>query len=272
MLYPVKTSKLIGTFEHNHVSFCHHVCVYRKRFNDLASGKVSPEPGLILQKELASAKKGGTISENTLYKVQELYADPVLFEYCRHPKILDYVECFTGPNIVAIHTMLINKPPDTGTKSSRHPLHQDLHYFPIRPADKIICAWSAMERVHKDNGCLVAVPGSHRGDHLEHDYPKWEVSELAVFNQILTCLNREASISFTMASLIYRCTTSEFIWKWTLVTVFCSIPYLFMDQASIGPKVSGKQYRAIMQRQNVSTSMFAALSKKNWPTKSLTLI
>jgi len=39
-------------------------------------------------------------------------------------QILDYVECFLGPNIRAMHTMLINKPPDPGTQTSRHPLHQ----------------------------------------------------------------------------------------------------------------------------------------------------
>jgi phytanoyl-CoA hydroxylase len=37
-------------------------------------------------------------------------------------QMLDYVECFTGPNIKAVHSMLINKPPDSGT--SKHPLHQ----------------------------------------------------------------------------------------------------------------------------------------------------
>lgn len=47
-------------------------------------------------------------------------------------QVLDYVECFTGPNIMAMHTMLINKPPDPGTRTSRHPMHQDLHYFPFR--------------------------------------------------------------------------------------------------------------------------------------------
>ena len=40
------------------------------------------------------------------------------------PRILDYAEAFTGPNIQAVHTMLINKPPDSGKKTSRHPLHQ----------------------------------------------------------------------------------------------------------------------------------------------------
>lgn len=62
-----------------------------------------------------------------------------------------------------------------GTKSSRHPMHQDLHYFPFRPADRIVCAWTAMERVHRGNGCLVVVPGTHRGELMEHEYPDWKV-------------------------------------------------------------------------------------------------
>lgn len=63
---------------------------------------------------------------------------------------------------------------DPGSLSSRHPLHQDLYYFPFRPADKIICAWTAMERITRQNGCLSVIPGSHKGEFLKHDYPKWE--------------------------------------------------------------------------------------------------
>lgn len=95
---------------------------------------------------------------------------------------------------MAMHTMLINKPPDPGSKTSRHPLHQgqfihffkndfydfnfsliDLYYFPFRPADSIVCSWTAMERVNRQNGCLVVLPGTHKGELLKHDYPKWEV-------------------------------------------------------------------------------------------------
>ena len=130
-------------------------------------------PGLTVQKEVTVAKE--LQNENTVYKLQELFVDDTLFEYCKYPSILDYAEAFCGPNLMAIHTMLINKPPDTGTKSSRHPLHQDLHYFPFRPADRIVCAWTAMETINRANGCLVAIPGSHKGQHLEHDYPDWEV-------------------------------------------------------------------------------------------------
>ncbi|XP_069101597.1 uncharacterized protein [Argopecten irradians] len=89
--------------------------------------------------------------------------------------LVDYVEAFVGPNIKAMHTMLINKPPDyPGMKSSRHPMHQDLYYFPFRPANRVVCAWTAMEKVNRQNGCLVVVPGTHKGRLLQHDYPEWE--------------------------------------------------------------------------------------------------
>lgn len=55
-------------------------------------------------------------------------------------------------------------------------MHQDLHYFPFRPVDKIVCAWTAMEKVNRQNGCLVVLPGTHAGTLQEHDYPEWEVS------------------------------------------------------------------------------------------------
>lgn len=42
--------------------------------------------------------------------------------------MLDYVENFIGQNVMGMHSMFINKQPDIGTKSSRHPVHQ-VKYF-----------------------------------------------------------------------------------------------------------------------------------------------
>lgn len=39
--------------------------------------------------------------------------------------------------------MFINKPPNMGG-SSRHPFHQDLAYFPFRPANRIVAAWASL--------------------------------------------------------------------------------------------------------------------------------
>ncbi|XP_010134644.1 PREDICTED: phytanoyl-CoA dioxygenase, peroxisomal-like [Buceros rhinoceros silvestris] len=113
-------------------------------------------------------------SERTVKKVHDFREDEELFRYCALPEILKYVECFTGPNIMAMQMMLINKLPDLGNLSSRHPMHQDLHYFPFRPADRIVCAWTAMERADRDNGCLAVQPGTHKLPLKPHGYPQWE--------------------------------------------------------------------------------------------------
>jgi phytanoyl-CoA hydroxylase len=31
-----------------------------------------------------------------------------------------------------------------------------------------------MEKISRQNGCLVVLPGTHKGKLLKHDYPKWE--------------------------------------------------------------------------------------------------
>jgi len=71
-----------------------------------------------------------------------------------------------------MHTMLINKPPDVGGGSSRHPLHQDQWYFNFGPGDRIVAAWAALQDIDQRNGCLQVVPGSHKTELLLHGYPK----------------------------------------------------------------------------------------------------
>ncbi|KAI6190483.1 hypothetical protein M3Y97_00122900 [Aphelenchoides bicaudatus] len=149
---------------------------FSKRFQEICEGKDVPATATVMR-DVAIAKSEFVPGEKAITKVQDFNNDPVLFDYCRHPAIVDIVDDLIGtPNctLMSMHTMLINKPPDSGKLTSRHPLHQDLQYFPFRPADYIICAWSAMEHVHRQNGCLVIVPGSHKGKLLDHDYPKWE--------------------------------------------------------------------------------------------------
>ncbi|XP_053505733.1 phytanoyl-CoA dioxygenase, peroxisomal [Ictalurus furcatus] len=146
---------------------------FRKEFECICKGDVNI-PGLLVMRDVSIAKSEFVQGEKAVTKLQDFQEDPELFRYCTLPQILKYVECFTGPNIMAMHTMLINKPPDTGKKTSRHPMHQDLHYFPFRPADRIVCAWTAMEKVSRQNGCLVVLPGTHKGTLQEHNYPEWE--------------------------------------------------------------------------------------------------
>ena len=71
--------------------------------------------------------KNKSASERIVNKIQDFCWDDELSKFILLPEILDVVECFTGPDIRAMHTMLINKPPDHGKKTSRHPLHQVTH-------------------------------------------------------------------------------------------------------------------------------------------------
>ncbi|XP_034940389.1 phytanoyl-CoA dioxygenase, peroxisomal-like [Chelonus insularis] len=135
-----------------------------QRFDDIASGRVD-KGHITVMKDITDKK--------SVNKVQDLNFDQVFRQYIEYKKILDIVETFTGPNIIAAHTMLIAKPPDAGSRSSRHPPHQDLYYFPFRPANRIVAAWTAIERCDTENGCLFVSPGSHTINKLlPHTYPR----------------------------------------------------------------------------------------------------
>lgn len=146
---------------------------YKKRFQDICSKKTSI-PYMTVMKDVTIAKSEFVEGEKAITKIQDFCYDDELFEYCCLPEIVDHVKSVVGQNVMAMHTMLINKPPDSGSLTSRHPLHQDLYYFPFRPQDSIVCAWTAMEKINRHNGCLVVVPGSHKGQFLRHDYPNWK--------------------------------------------------------------------------------------------------
>ncbi|CAD5227156.1 unnamed protein product [Bursaphelenchus xylophilus] len=149
---------------------------YRNRFNDICDGKNVPKDMTIMRDVSYAAMKKPAV-ERTVLKVQDFNNDPIMFSYCKTPQIVEVVQDLIGtPNstLMAMHGMLINKPPDAGNLSTRHPMHQDSHFFPFRPVDYVCCAWTAMEKVNRANGCLVVVPGTHRLPLLEHGYPKWE--------------------------------------------------------------------------------------------------
>ena len=153
----------------------------RERFLAVVNGEVPPAPEMLVMKDVMIAKGAVTpgSAAEAIAKVQDFHHDEVLYgRYSKHPKVLDHVEAFIGPDVKTIHSMLINKPPNV---DGRHPLHQDLLYFPFRPADRIVASWTALEPCTRANGCLVVVPGSHKGELRKHGNPKWEYLNRAYF-------------------------------------------------------------------------------------------
>ena len=153
---------------------------WRDRLAALIRGDVEPAKGMVLMRDVMVVKGAvtpGSPSE-AIAKIQDFDDDDVLSTYTLHPRLLAHVKPITGEHIVSIHNMLINKPPGV---DGRHPLHQDLLYFPFRPADRIVASWTALEPATRENGCLAVVPGSHRGDLLRHGNLDWDYVNIAYF-------------------------------------------------------------------------------------------
>ncbi|XP_031767159.1 phytanoyl-CoA dioxygenase, peroxisomal-like [Galleria mellonella] len=132
---------------------------YKRQFVAVCNGTVERGQLLTIVREPSLLGKG-LKPEDYVNKLHDICYDEVFGRYVEDPRLLHVLSQFIGDEITAVNSMLINKPPG----SERHPPHQDLYYFPFRPADKIIAAWTAIDPVTIENGSLFLVPGSHRAN------------------------------------------------------------------------------------------------------------
>ncbi len=82
------------------------VAFFDCRFQDICEKKVSV-PFMTIMKDISQRTQDQ--KETTVNKLQDYQLDPVLSQYFNLPQVLKYVGCFTGQDIMAVHTMLINK-------------------------------------------------------------------------------------------------------------------------------------------------------------------
>ena len=144
-----------------------------ERFLELAGGRRQAPDGLVVMRDVMVAKGVVTPTDpvEAVNKILSFENDPLLFGYALDARILGVVRALLGPELQTISTNVFNKPPEI---DGRHPLHQDLRYFSLRPADRIVGSWTAVSQTTRENGCLSVVPGSHRQGLLTHDKPEWE--------------------------------------------------------------------------------------------------
>jgi non-heme Fe2+,alpha-ketoglutarate-dependent halogenase len=111
--------------------------------------------------EAHEATAGGPISGDRRHK-PHLYLT-FLNELIRKPAILDAVEDVLGPNLLCWSTsFFIKEPSDAGFVS----WHQDATYWGLSSPD-VMTVWVAFTPANLLNGCMMFMPGSHRGQ-LEH--------------------------------------------------------------------------------------------------------
>ncbi len=105
-----------------------------------------------------------------------IHLGPAAFNLLRSPRVLDAVQSLVGPEIYChpAHHVRIKVPVEavregindlTGTVTG----HQDqAGTLPEADDSNIVTAWMAISDATEANGCLMVIPGSHRGELLPH--------------------------------------------------------------------------------------------------------
>ena len=88
------------------------------------------------------------------------FDDPFLFRYLAHPRVLDVIERFIGPDIALWSSHFISKRTTDGLAV---PWHQDGVYWGARLQPmEVITMWLAVDESAIENGCMRVIPGSHK--------------------------------------------------------------------------------------------------------------
>lgn len=85
----------------------------------------------------------------------------------RHPTILDAVESLLGPNILCWTATFFAKEPNNAEFVG---WHQDITYWGLKPAEKVVTAWLALTDAKSDNGCMCSIPGTQKSGLRRHEF------------------------------------------------------------------------------------------------------
>lgn len=89
---------------------------------------------------------------------------PYFEELARHPGMLDVVAALLGPGIRLHGNKLNMKSAEFGSPVE---WHQDFAFYP-HTNDEVLAVGIALDDCTEENGCMLMVPGSHRGPVLDH--------------------------------------------------------------------------------------------------------
>ena len=151
-----------------------------------ASGKVpEPTPEMGFWDKLDTASRAGfdwyqpldiSLPHADINDDTPMHIGPAVFNMARHPRILDLVECFLGPELTSNPIQHVRiKPPERQVDASEdraHIISTDWHQdrgVTLESADQtdMITVWLAITDATVENGCLQVKPGM-RDDMLPH--------------------------------------------------------------------------------------------------------
>jgi hypothetical protein len=134
-------------------------------------GYVSPVPALdaaeagVLRTRLEAveAAQGGALYPEQRSKSYLLFK--WLNDLIRDARVLDPIEQLIGPDILLWNTIFWIKDAGAGNFVS---WHQDTRYWGLS-SEKVITAWIALSPASIEAGCMRVMPGTHRGEVLDHE-------------------------------------------------------------------------------------------------------
>lgn len=119
--------------------------------------------GLRSQLETVESRQGGALFPAQRNKSYLLFK--WLNDLVQDPRILDPVSQLIGPDILLWNTLFWIK--EAGSKSFVS-WHQDTKYWGLS-SDRVITAWIALSDAGIEEGCMRVMPGTHRGETLQHE-------------------------------------------------------------------------------------------------------
>ena len=150
------------------------------RFLALVNGEATASDGMVLMQDVhfLSGDRQPETPLHAINKVLSFEEDHELWSFATDARLLGCVRDLVGPELKTLSTNVFNKPPGV---DGRHPLHQDLRYFALRPTDGIVASWTAIQPCTRENGCLAVIPGTHLGELFEHGDPDWDEVNFGFF-------------------------------------------------------------------------------------------
>lgn len=146
---------------------------YSSRFEEIVNAPDEVSSSVKVMKDVMVVK-GEVQMERPVDEVNKLFSledDPVFFDYISDVKLVSVVQSLLGETVFSLASNVFNKPPGL---DGRHPMHQDLRYFKMGPANEIVGVWTSMGVADRESGCLSVIPESHKGGLLEHSLPDWK--------------------------------------------------------------------------------------------------
>lgn len=104
---------------------------------------------------------------------------PAIFEFIRHPGLLDLAESLCGPELIASSVYRV-RPKLPGDPRGEVPWHQDSGYFaPDCDNGLIVTMWIPLVDATLETGCLYLRPRAHESEVFRHQ-PNAEATYLAI--------------------------------------------------------------------------------------------